>query len=153
MKIADMSQRDTMKCLVFMRVAEALSEMATCHRRKVGCVLLDANWKIIGTGYNGVPSGMDHCSEGSLCPGAMAESGTNLDRCYSIHAENNALMQCHNTDDIRIAVCTTWPCARCLMTLMNTGCQTIIFRRAYPGMVDGMQLWDDHGRDVLQLPE
>lgn len=46
-----------------MRLAEDTARRATCLRRAVGAVLLDADGHVLSTGYNGVAAGMAHCNE------------------------------------------------------------------------------------------
>ena len=46
-----------------MELARVTAKRATCLRRSVGCVLLDARGHLLATGYNGVASGRPHCNE------------------------------------------------------------------------------------------
>ena len=80
----------------FLSIAKTVAEMSTCFRRQVGCVLVDQHKVILATGFNGVPSKFEHCRDnpGHECPGANAPSGTNLDACQAILAEQNALLHC-----------------------------------------------------------
>jgi dCMP deaminase len=66
------------------------------------------------------------------CRGSNSPSGTNLDGCGAIHAEQNALLQCPDVSLIHTCYCTTAPCVTCTKLLMNTGCQRIIFIEDYP---------------------
>jgi len=47
---------------VFMNTAILFSKRSTCIRKKVGAVLAK-DGRIIGTGYNGVPKGVQHCED------------------------------------------------------------------------------------------
>jgi deoxycytidylate deaminase len=47
----------------YMGIAIAVREKANCLGRKVGAVLVKEN-RIISTGYNGTPEGVDNCLEG-----------------------------------------------------------------------------------------
>ncbi len=129
-----------------MAVALETSRRSTCLRRNVGCVLLDRRGRVLATGYNGVYKGAPHCNERvggcypNACTGACAESGTQLDACEAIHAEQNALLQCDDVDDIWTAVVTTSPCVTCTKLLLNTGCQEIVFIDEYP-QPDAKRLW------------
>lgn len=49
-----------------MSVARLTAERATCLRRKVGCVLLNARGHVLATGYNGVAAGQPHCDHASI---------------------------------------------------------------------------------------
>lgn len=66
---------------------------STCAKRQYFAVVLDQTGRIVGTGYNGAPSGAVHCVDGG-CPrlGDASPSGTTYDNCVSNHAEANALM-------------------------------------------------------------
>jgi dCMP deaminase len=120
------------KDVYFMNLARLVASRATCVRRAVGCVLVDRDSHVIATGYNGVPRGMPHCTDGATCAGAREQSGRGLDRCLAIHAEQNALLQCRDTREIRVAYVTTAPCIHCLKLLMNTGCEVIRYDECYP---------------------
>ena len=128
-----------------MNLAEEVAKRATCDRRSVGCVLADSKGRVLATGYNGVPSGWPHCSEGNYCPGRFAESGSRLDECDAIHAEQNALLQCKDIDGIHTAYCTASPCVTCTKLLINTGCQRIVFLEEYP-QPRAQELWKTAGR-------
>ena len=142
-------------------LAKVTAQRATCLRRAVGCVLVNARGHVLATGYNGVASGLPHCNEeqggklvgafgGSLhmvpnhphaCAGAKSPSGTNLDCCQAIHAEQNALMQCKDVHDIHTCYTTTSPCVTCVKLLMNTSCQRIVFWDLYP-QPEAQRLWE-----------
>lgn len=147
-----------------MTLARETAKRATCCRRQVGCVLLNYRGHVIATGYNGVASGMPHCNEAvvggciadgadwkdiiiypNACEGATAPSGTNLDGCEAIHAEQNALLQCKDVYEIEAAYVTASPCMTCTKLLMNTGCRRILFDQDYPHSA-AMELWKESGR-------
>lgn len=49
-------------------IADAIAPASECTRRKVGAVVFDANWRIIGAGYNGTrPGDSLSCARGD-CP-------------------------------------------------------------------------------------
>lgn len=162
-----------------LRIAEVVATRSTCLRRSVGCVLLDRQGRILATGYNGVARGVAHCDHNDggasvqtradkilpgliiqasgvfayphACPGAFAASGTDLDGCHAIHAEQNALIQCRDPDKIHTCCCTASPCLTCVKLLRNTSCQHIVFREEYPhpaaqdlwlsGRTEGVATW------------
>ena len=143
-------------------LALATSRRATCLRRAVGCVLVDGLGHILATGYNGVAAGQPHCNERGgficdpasdhnhpgpscfefphACPGAHAASGTMLDACQAIHAEQNALLQCRDVQAIHTCYVTASPCMTCVKLLMNTGCRRIVFLEEYPAP-EARTLW------------
>lgn len=153
----------------FLRMAQLVATRSTCLRRHVGCVLVNQHKHVIATGYNGVAVGVAHCNlqakavidnremGGRLparsvvsdyphaCPGAMAASGTNLDGCHAIHAEQNALLQCRDVHEIVTAYVTASPCVTCTKLLLNTSCQEIVFLEEYPHSA-AQDLWEAQGR-------
>lgn len=147
-----------------LQLAQVTASRSTCLRRSVGCVLVDKRGHILATGYNGVAAGQKHCNESGplypfretdyphACPGAQSPSGTNLDGCQAIHAEQNALLQCRNVWEIDTCYTTTAPCMTCVKLLLNTSCQRIVFKEDYPHS-EARVLWENAGRIWLQLKE
>lgn len=133
-----------------MGMAMMAASRATCSRRSVGCVLTNKLNHIIATGYNGVPRGMPHCAI-APCPGANAPSGQSLDACMATHAEQNALLQCRNVEEIETAYVTAQPCITCTKLLLNTGCKNIVYLEPYPHPV-AVDLWRNAGRMISMLP-
>jgi dCMP deaminase len=115
----------------FMNLAFHVATRGSCARRKVGCILVDMHHHILATGYNGRPSGFSECLD-FPCEGADAPSGTELHKCEAVHAEANALLQCHDVQDIVAAFVTASPCIECTKLLLNTGCKLIVFAEEYP---------------------
>lgn len=128
--------------LLYITMAALMSTRGTCSRRRVGCVLVDERFHVLSTGYNGPASGMKHCID-EPCPGAFHSSGSGLEECEAIHAEQNALLQCPDVYLIRNAYCTTAPCIHCVKLLMNTSCRMIYFHEDYPHSEKAKKLWED----------
>lgn len=69
----------------FLNVAKLVASRSTCPRASVGAVLVKGK-RIIATGYNGAPSGEQHCTD----IGCLMVEG----HCQRvIHAETNAIAQ------------------------------------------------------------
>lgn len=136
----------------FMQMARLVATRSTCLRRSVGCVLVDHKNRVLATGYNGVPSGWPHCNanETHACPGARAPSGTMLDACAAVHAEQNAILQCVNVDMIFAAYVTTFPCVSCAKLLLNTPCNIIYYGEEYAQSA-GMTMWVTANRQLLHV--
>lgn len=142
-----------------MALAVVTAQRATCLRRSVGCVLLNERGHVIATGYNGVAAGQPHCNKHDMfapegmpfaCPGAHLPSGTGLDGCHAVHAEQNALLQCRDVYSIQTAYVTASPCMTCTKLLLNTSCKQIIFIDEYPH-AEAKQLWESSGREWSKL--
>lgn len=138
----------------FIAMAKVVALRGTCPRRQVGCVLVDKNDFILSTGYNGSPPGVPHCSE-ETCSRTIHKVGEGLDDCDAIHAEQNALLQCRDTQKIDVAYVTTFPCVHCLKMLMNTSCRLIIFENEYKNTNENIIKWRQSSRtikrDVIQI--
>lgn len=128
----------------FIQMAQLASERSTCGRRAVGCILVDKTKRVLATGYNGVASGLTHCTD-VACLGRNTPSGQGLFLCEAIHAETNALISCRHPEDIMYAYVTASPCIYCTRQLLNTPCQEIIWRDAYPHP-EARLLWQYQGR-------
>lgn len=136
---------------IFMSQALIAAAGSTCSRRAVGCVLVDRFNFVIGVGRNGVPSKFPHCID-VPCPGAGAAPGTSLDKCLAVHAETNALLQCHDPMQIEECYTTSSPCIHCTKLLLNTSCKKIWYLVEYPHP-DAKFLWLDAGRCWQQVQD
>jgi dCMP deaminase len=130
----------------YIAMATLVASRSTCRRRMVGCSLTDAEGVLLSTGYNGVPRGQPHCIE-TPCEGAGMASGTGLDVCEAIHAEQNAIGFCRDKREIHTCYTTTAPCISCLKLLMNTPCQRIVYLQDYTTSVLAQKRWTDIGRE------
>lgn len=117
----------------FLQLAKLVATRSTCARRQVGCVIVNKDHHIVATGYNGVPRGFPHCKDELPCPGANAPSGEALDKCFAIHAEMNALLQCPNVYEPLIMYTTVFPCIHCAKLIANTNIYHITYLEDYPG--------------------
>lgn len=80
-----------------MLCADAASR-ADCSKVRFGAVALDEAGGVLGAGWNHIPDGAASCS--TDCVGGIRKgvrSGTMLERCYAIHAEQHALLNAGGT--------------------------------------------------------
>lgn len=122
-------------------LATLVAQRATCARRQVGCVLVNKQGHILATGYNGPPRGFQHCTHETPCAGAALPSGTGLEACEAVHAEQNAMLQCRDVELIDTCYVTTAPCVTCTKLLLNTSCRRIVFVNDYPHSSASFYLW------------
>jgi dCMP deaminase len=132
-------------------VAAVASLRATCSRRAVGCVLTDSRGRVLSTGYNGPASGLPHCTD-SPCKGASLPSGTGLDACEAIHAEQNALTWCKDPSSIFHVYTTVSPCVHCTKMLLGTPANHIWFHERYAHDQAARGLWEAAGRTWTHRP-
>lgn len=140
------------KNATFLEIAETLSRRSTCARRQVGCVLVNEHHHIVGCGYNGVGANLSHCTD-KPCQGAGLASGTGLDKCEAIHAEQNALLQCKDVQSIHTAYITCSPCMHCAKLFLNTGVKEIVFTGAEAYDTHAIWMLADAGIKMFQLHE
>lgn len=129
-----------------MQIAFTVAKRTTCARRAVGAVAIDVDGYVLGTGYNGQYAGSKHCNEGNPCLGATSPSGTNIDNCSAIHAEQNLLLHCGDPRKIHTVYVTTSPCLSCLKLLLGTNTKRIVFKEEYPNSKIPADLWTNSGR-------
>lgn len=117
-----------------MKIAEDVSTRSTCIRRRVGAIIVKDK-RILTTGYNGAPKGIDHCSAENCIRNRMdIPSGERHELCRGLHAEQNAIIQAsYHGVSINGAVIyvTHQPCSICTKMLINSGITAFYFREKY----------------------
>ncbi|MCF6157660.1 MAG: cytidine deaminase [wastewater metagenome] len=119
----------------FLRITREVAQRSTCLRRQVGALLV-VDKHILATGYNGAPSGIQHCLEiGCLREKLKIPPGERHELCRGLHAEMNALIQAAHYG-IKISgatlYSTTFPCSLCVKMLVNAGIKRIVALADYP---------------------
>lgn len=118
----------------FAEIATLASTRSTCIRRKVGAVIVRDNM-LLSTGYNGVPRGINHCTSQSCIRNVKnIPSGTQLDICLGLHAEQNAIIHAAKNGiniDNSIIYCTTFPCITCAKMIINCGINEVVYINDY----------------------
>ena len=137
----DRISRDSM----FMGFAELAAKRSTCYRRSVGAILV-ANNNVLSVGYNGPPSGEDHCT-GITCP-------SNNICSRAVHAEKNLFDRCtirsfHSIPDSRIYV-TESPCPECAQLVLDKGVRHLYYLNQYR-LVQGLEILAAGGVKVYRM--
>jgi len=119
----------------FLEVADLVTKRATCLRRRVGAVLVKDK-KILATGYNGAPSGLEHCFEtGCIREKLKIPSGQRHELCRGLHAEQNVILQAAlygvSTKGSTLYL-TNQPCVICAKMLINAGIKEVVIAGGYP---------------------
>lgn len=137
--MARLSRIDTL-----MVVAEAFAARSTCDRLHVGAVFAQAG-RIVATGYNGAPAGIDHCPPGphdGPCQRA-------------VHAEQNAVAfaaQHGVTLGGSKLVITHMPCLNCALMLVNAGITGVVYKHEFRD-TSGIDLLHEVGIQCWQYGE
>ncbi len=118
----------------FMEIAAVVAKRSNCMRRHVAAIIVKDN-HILSTGYNGTPHGVKNCFAGG-CPrcAGTTKSGSHLEECLCVHAEQNAICQAalygHALDGATVYV-TISPCLTCAKLLINAGIREVVYGGDY----------------------
>jgi dUTP pyrophosphatase len=159
--------------IFFMRIANDAAYLSNCVRgcpkgpdgrfqrddkgrligqtRQFGCVIVkDTN--ILAYGFNAQVRSQQLCSEvGCLRDTEKIPSGTRIERCRAIHAEEMAFNKLHisggaSTKGATVYV-TAEPCEICAKTIAESGVDTlVVFEGVYP--TNGIQIIRDAGLNI-----
>ncbi len=110
-----------------MAIARIVATRGSCERLYAGAVLVQDN-RIVSTGYNGSPPGLDQCDEG----GHLLEDG----HCVrTIHAEHNALLQAAIIGGVSTKGATLYalysPCIHCAKYITAAGVTRVVLGKLY----------------------
>jgi len=138
----------------FLGIAKVVALRSNCVKRKVASVIVKDK-RIIATGYNGTPRGVQNCSEGG-CPrcNQMATSGTKLEDCLCSHGEENAITQSayHGVRIKDSTLYTTFsPCLLCTKMIINGGIKEVVFNVDYPLGEASMKLLKEAGVQIRKV--
>lgn len=117
----------------FINILNTVKDRSSCLSRKVGAIIVKDN-RVVATGYNGSPCGIESCEDKGICRRRGSKSGSNLDICIAVHAEENAITQCAkygiSCENAKIYV-TTKPCERCMKAIIQSGIKEVIYLDDY----------------------
>jgi dCMP deaminase len=131
----------------FMDIARMVATRGTCDRAYVGAVIVSEK-RILATGYNGSPPGLPHCDD----VGHLMVDG----HCTrTIHAEQNALIQCalHGVSSSNADIYVThYPCLICTKLIISSGIKRVFVRDLYRMDINAEEMFTQAGVEVLLLP-
>ncbi len=140
----------------FLEMAELVATWSSCYQenRQVGAVIVKDK-RIMTTGYNGAPSGIMSCKTRGECLRRKMNvaSGTKLELCYAVHAEQNAIAQAAKLGvsvDGATLYCTHQPCVICCKMIINSGIKRVVYRYGYPDEFS-IKLFAEAGISVEQM--
>ena len=113
----------------FMSIARIVAMRGTCDRLRAGAVLVKQK-RIISTGYNGSPPGLEHCDD----VGHLLEEG----HCIrTIHGEHNAILQAAAISGASTEGATMYskynPCMHCAKYVVAAGIKRVVIGKLYRG--------------------
>lgn len=147
-----------------MDVARVFGERSTCSRASVGAVF-SIEGRVLSTGYNGAPAGMQHCNHQCTCtrefsrdpeivhwPACPARSDSGC--TAAVHAESNAVAWAARFgipllgSELHV---TLEPCPICALLLVNTGVKRVVYNIHH--RVSGTELLRSAGISVQWFDE
>lgn len=138
-----------------MELTEQVASWSSCYKsdRQVGAIIVK-NKRILTTGYNGAPEGVKSCKERGECLRMKNDiaSGTRLELCYAVHAEQNAIVQAARLGILlegATLYCTHQPCVICAKMIINAGIKRIVYKDGYPDEFS-VQLLNEAGVSLQQ---
>ena len=106
----------------FAGLAKLTAKRSADPNTQVGAVVVNKNKRIIGLGYNGMPSGIE-----GLPWSREAESIKDTKYPYVIHAEINALLNTDSTARESEIYVTLFPCSNCSKFIVQAGVKKIFY--------------------------
>lgn len=153
MTTLDVSQRPSWD-EYFQTITRDVAERSTCLRRHVGAIIVKDR-RILATGYNGAPTGLEHClTTGCLREQLGIPSGQKHELCRGAHAEQNAVIQAARYGvpiDGATVYCTNQPCIVCAKILINAGICKIVYENSYPDELSE-QMLGEAGIELVHMP-
>ena len=121
----------------FLGLAKVVSQRSHDIHTQHGCIITDAQNRILGVGYNGFPKGMND----TTLPLTRPEKYH-----WMIHAERNALSNCVIIPDNGIAYVTGQSCNDCIMALWQEGIVKVVMAKSH-----GTKLFDEEAQKRFDL--
>jgi len=143
----------TPRDIYYMKLAYVISERSTCIRngRQIGAVIVNERNHIVSSGYNGNPRNMRHCSEiGCIRDILQIPSGTKMEICTAVHAEQNAIIQAGMDAAGATIYSTILPCNTCAKMIVNAGLERVVYCEDYPEHM-GLELMKELGVAVERV--
>lgn len=108
----------------FMNIAVLASLRSKDESTKVGAVIVDKNNRLIGMGYNGLPSHIDESKFPTTREGKLHETKY----AYVTHAELNAILNTSVFDLSNSKIyCTLFPCCECAKAIIQKNISEVIY--------------------------
>ncbi len=135
----------------FMNIAIEVARRSTCTRRQIGAIIVSDVGEIKSTGYNGNPRGLPHCHEiGCIRDKLNIPSGTRLETCTAVHAEQNALIQAGTNARGSTLYSTIVPCPICARMILNAQVSRVVYIDDYSDLA-GVELLKQAGTKITRL--
>jgi len=131
---------------MLMAMAGITAMRSTCLRLQVGAVAA-RDGRLLGSGYNGAPSGLPHCTE-STC-------NTSNPCTNTVHAEQG-LISFAARHGVRLEGATLYvthcPCQSCAGLILNTGISRVVYAHPYR-ITTGLDMLSSGGVEIFHFKD
>lgn len=141
----------------FLEIAHLIAKHSTCAKLQVGAILVQDR-RIISMGYNGVPSGIEHCNvvfdEGlkNLASEEILKEHKEFQLMKEIHAEINCISYAARhgikTEEATMYI-THSPCNDCGKALIASGIKRVVYNISYYGATN-FELLHKAGVEIIK---
>lgn len=128
-----------------MNIANVVATRSDDPIRKVGAVCIDTHKRIIATGYNGLPPGIEYDPSWTL------EQTSEMRRLHMIHAEQNMCSMITRYQSPDFVAITTSPCVSCLKLLLAHGITCIYYQEEYHDIKEVRSLVKFYNIDLYKI--
>lgn len=126
----------------FITIAKNIALKSKDMKKKVGAVLVSSNDnRIISTGYNGLPSGIDD---------NIDWGDRNLVHSMIIHAEMNCVLYANNKYENSILYSTLSPCKDCIKIIAAAKIKKVIYLSDYKDLEISKSLCQKFNIDLIK---
>lgn len=101
-----------------MTIAKAVALRSKDDKTKVGCVIVDKDNRIVSTGYNGMPKGMNETEE--IWKKEVKEKNV-------LHSESAAILYSKQSLQDCKLITTMFPCQHCAKLIAGAGIKEVIY--------------------------
>jgi len=145
----------------FMAICNVVSTRSHDHETHVGCCVVNPKRRIVSTGYNGLPAGVDDSfwatrrEQTVRIPGVFSdEIFYDVDKYETVtHAEANAIVSASEGLHGCHLYSTLFPCNECAKLIITAGIRRIIYRdmREWKGHAIAKKLFEQAGIEIVRI--
>lgn len=132
----------------FLELAKLVSTWSKDPRKSVGAVVV-INRRILGTGYNGFPTGLSDSLE--------LYNDREYKNKHIVHAEANAIYNCPVKPIGATIYCTYAPCLACSLVIIQSGISKVVCPELdsstnwYSNQLEAKQYMTESGIEVVEV--
>jgi dCMP deaminase len=145
----------------FMNICMVVSTRSHDHDTQVGCVIVNPKRRIVSTGYNGLPAGVNDAfwatrrEQTVKVPGVFSgDLSYDVDKYDTVtHAEANAIISAVASLHGCTMYSTLFPCNECAKLVITAGIKKVFYRdiREWKAHAIAKKLFEQAGIEVTHL--